>query len=238
MDQNLIYLKDSYIKECDAKVDSVNNSRYIILDNVIFYPNSGGQPYDTGKIIRVKDNVEFDVVYSTKLDGLVSIEVNKEGLAEGDIVKCVLDWERRYTLMRMHTAAHILANVFYRKGGIKITGNQLGIDRSRFDFSMDSFDRDKIVEYVKEANETIRKGIDVKVYELPYEEAMKISGIVKLSGAFPPNLKMLRIVEIPDVDIQADGGTHVRNTSEIGTIEIVALENKGKSNKRVYFTLK
>ncbi|MEM4332126.1 MAG: alanyl-tRNA editing protein AlaXM [Candidatus Micrarchaeia archaeon] len=236
--QKFLYLDDSYLKECESSVISVGDGRHIVLDKTIFYPSGGGQPSDKGKIIRLKDGREFAVVSVKKENGEAVHEVNAPGLLPGDMVRCVLDWQRRYALMRMHTAAHILASIFYREGGAQITGNQLDVDKSRFDFSMDGFDREKMEEYVRKANEIFKKSIEVKVYSLPRDDALKIEGIVKLANALPPSLAVLRIVEIPDVDIQADGGTHVKNTQEIGELIVLKLENKGKENKRIYFTLR
>ena len=232
-----LYLIDSYLKECDATVESVKDGKFVVLDKTIFYPRSGGQPNDTGKLIR-KGNEEFNVVFVGKFDGRVSHEVDKEGLGPGDRIKCVIDWERRYTLMRYHTAAHVIASIVNRSTGALITGNQLEVDKTRFDFSLENFDREQFNQLVKEANETLQKDIEIKTYSLPRAEAMKIPGIVKLAGALPPSIEVLRIVEIPGVDIQADGGTHVKNLKEVGQIEIVELVNKGKANRRVYFKLK
>ncbi|MEM3364728.1 MAG: alanyl-tRNA editing protein AlaXM [Candidatus Micrarchaeia archaeon] len=236
--QKFLYLDDSYLKECESSVISVGDGRHIVLDKTIFYPSGGGQPSDKGKIIRLKDGREFVVVSVKKENGEAVHEVNAPGFLPGDLVRCVLDWQRRYALMRMHTAAHILASIFYKEGGAQITGNQLDVDKSRFDFSMDGFDREKMEEYVRKANEIFKKSIEVKVYSLPRDDALKIEGIVKLANALPPSLAVLRIVEIPDVDIQADGGTHVKNTQEIGELIVLKLENKGKENKRIYFTLR
>ena len=233
-----LYLDDSYLKECDAKVESVKNGKYVVLDRTVFYPNGGGQPHDTGKIIRKSDGEEFRVVFVGKFEGRASHEVDREGLKEGDEVKCVLDWERRYKLMRMHTAAHVLAGgVLYKRYGAKITGNQLDVDKSRFDFNLENFDRELMEKAVEEANKLLENDVEVKTYYLPRSEAMKNPEMVKLVGALPPNIDPLRIVEIVGVDIQADGGTHVKNLKEVGKIEIIKLENKGKSNRRVYFKL-
>jgi misacylated tRNA(Ala) deacylase len=120
---------------------------------------------------------------------------------------------------------------------VLITGNQLGTEKTRFDFSMEEFDREKFDEIVEKANDLLSQDLELKVYELPREEAMEIPGVVKLANALPPSIKVLRIVEIPGIDVQADGGTHVRNLNEVGKISILKLENKGKANRRIYFTL-
>lgn len=231
----LIYMNDCYAKEFDAVVKKVDG-KFVMLDKTAFYPQGGGQPSDTGKL--VKDGEEYKVVFAKKMGSDVSHEVDKEGLKEGDAVHCVLDWDKRYLLMRMHTAAHILSEIFHKETGALITGNQLNVDKSRIDFSLENFDREKINEYVAKANEIVQKDLPIKIYTLPRDEAMKIPSVTKLANVLPPAVKELRIVEIEGFDKQADGGTHVKSTKEVGDMEVVSAENKGKNNRRVYFKLK
>ena len=230
-----LFLVDSYLKESDATVVSVKDGKYVILDQTIFYAKGGGQPHDTGKII--KGNEVYNVIYVGKFSGEISHEVDHVGLQPGDKVRLVLNWERRYKLMRSHTAAHVLAALLNQGTGALITGNQLEEDHVRFDFSIEKFDRALLEAYLAKANELFVTDVAVKWYELPREEAMKISGIVKMAEAFPPDLPVLRIVEIVGVDRQADGGTHVRNLKEVGKVGLVKTENKGKNNRRIYFKL-
>jgi Ser-tRNA(Ala) deacylase AlaX len=232
---NLLFLVDSYLKETKATVTSVKDGKYVILNQTIFYPKGGGQPYDTGEL--VKGNETYKVIYAGKFSGEISHEVDHDGLQVGDEVKCVLNWKRRYKLMRSHTAAHVLASLLNKGTGALITGNQLEEDHVRFDFSLEKFDRELLEEYLAKSNKLFGTDVPVKWYELPKEEAMKIPGVVKMAGAFPPNLPSLRIVEIVGVDKQADGGTHVRNLREIGKVELIKTENKGKNNRRIYFRL-
>lgn len=243
----LLCLTESYLRECAATVTAVSGNK-VVLDKTVFYPAGGGQPCDYGKIVlqkRAAENenaggrpqAEFAVSEVRKESGQVFHSVEGEGgLQAGDGVRCAIDWQRRYSLMRMHTAAHTLGSLMYKQGWL-ITGNQLGVEESRFDFSMENFDRQKFEEVVAQANLELAKNVELKIYELPREEALKIPEVVKLAGALPPSIPILRIVEIPGVDLQADGGTHVRNTKEVGRIEITSLENKGAKNKRVYFRL-
>lgn len=232
----LLCLDDSYLRECHAGVVSASG-RGVVLDQTVFYPRGGGQPSDTGLIIG-PDGKSFKVSGVSKKDGQAVHELETEApFKGGDQVRCVIDWERRYRLMRMHTAAHVLAAFMHSELGILISGNQLEEEQSRFDFTMASFDRGKFELVVGKANEALVRGGELKVYSLPREEAMKIPGVVKLAGALPPSISVLRIVEIPGVDVQADGGTHVRNLSEVGTIQIIKLDNKGKDNRRIYFSL-
>lgn len=228
-------MEDCYIKEFDASVINING-KYVFLDKTAFYPNSGGQPHDTG--ILVHNGEEFKVIYTAKLNGNISHEVDKVGLKIGDKVIGKIDWNRRYLFMRYHTASHVLSGLINRETGAKITGNQISEDKTRIDFDLENFDREKIKEWENEANKIIEQGRNVILKILPREEAFKIPAIVKLRMAFPENIKNIRIVEIEDFDQQACAGTHVKNTKEIGKIEIIKTENKGKNNRRIYFVLK
>lgn len=230
-----LYLEDSYLKECDATVVSVKEGKYVVLDQTIFYPKGGGQPWDTGQIL--KGDEVYDVVYVGKFAGEISHEVNRPGLRVGDKVHCILNWERRYKLMRSHTASHVFASLLCTSTGALVTGNQIEEDKIRFDFSLEKFDREILEECIAKANELFKKDIPVKWYELPREEALKIPGIIKMAEAYPPDIPYLRIVEIVGIDKQADGGTHVKNLREVGQIKLLKTENKGKYNRRVYFAL-
>ena len=223
------------MRECNATVVSVKDDKYVSLDQSVFYPKGGGQPHDTGRIIR-GDEV-FNVVFVGKFSGEVSHEVDHPGLKAGDTGHCVLDWDRRYKLMRSHTAAHLFASMLCVGTGALVTGNQLEVDKVRFDFSLEKFDPQILEEYLDKANALLRTDTPVRWYELPREEALKIPGIVKMAEAFPPEIPRLRIVEIVGLDKQADGGTHVRNLNEVGQIKVLKTENKGKNNRRIYFTL-
>ncbi len=235
----LIYLNDSYLKECNAKVIKVVDDG-IILDKTIFYPQGGGQPSDTGKIIL--DNNEFDVEKVKKVDGNI-IHFLKESkwrdfIKENNIVKEVIDWEKRHILMRMHTAAHVISSIFNKKAKALITGNQLDIEKSRIDFNLEDFNKEEIFAYVSEANNLMKKGQEISISYLPRAEALDDPELVKLAKVLPPVVKELRIITIGDIDRQCDGGTHVKNTDEVGEVEIVSMDNKGKNNRRVYYSLK
>jgi misacylated tRNA(Ala) deacylase len=230
-----LYLKDSYLKECDASVTSVNEGKYVVLDRTIFHPTGGGQPHDTGEI--VKDGTVYNVVYVGEFSGELSHEVDRPGLTEGERVRCVLNWQRRYKLMRSHTAAHVFASLLCEGTGALITGNQINVEKTRFDFSLEDYDRALIERYIEKANRLFSTAIAVTWYELPREEALQIPGCVKMADAFPPDVPTLRIVEITGVDKQADGGTHVRALGEVGQITLLKTENKGRKNRRVYFSI-
>ena len=139
--------------------------------------------------------------------------------------------------MRMHTAAHIRCAVVNRETGALITGNQISPHESRVDFNLENFVRDKMSTYIEEVNGAVTRGQEVKTFFMKREEALANPGFVKLANAMPPSLDVLRIVQIGDVDTQADGGVHVGNTREIGKVIGLKTENKGKNNRRLYFTV-
>jgi misacylated tRNA(Ala) deacylase len=230
-----LYLDDSYLTECDAIVQEVKDGKYIRLNQTIFYPRGGGQPGDTGTILH--DGERFDVVYVGKFSGEISHEVNQVGLAVGDHVHCVLNWPRRYKLMKSHTAAHVFSSLLCSETGALVTGNQLDVDKVRFDFNLETFQREILQSYIAKANEYFALDIPVTWYELPRDEALKIPGVIKMAEALPPDVPFLRIVEVEGLDKQADGGTHVKNLKEVGSIELIRAQNKGKFNRRAYFRL-
>ncbi|MEM2139005.1 MAG: alanyl-tRNA editing protein [Candidatus Woesearchaeota archaeon] len=229
-----LYMDNSYLKEFSAKVEKVN-SKYIVLDKTAFFPKGGGVENDTGLIIRKSDNKEFKVLFTGKFDGLISHEIDSEGLKENDEVFCKIDWERRYLLMRYHTAAHVLSGIFNKEYNLMITGNQLTTEKGRIDFDMETMDLNLIKEGFEKANELIQKDLKIKVYYKSREEAEKDPSLFKLAIGFPHDLKTLRIVEIDNYDAQADGGCHVNSLKEIGKIVFLEAVNKGKTNRRVYF---
>ena len=229
-----LYLTDCYLKEFDATVESVKDDKFVVLDSTAFYPNSGGQPHDTGMLVK-EDGTEFPVSYVAKFEGNISHEVTTTGLKAGDKVKGIIDWDRRYLFMQYHTACHILSAIIHNETGAKISGNQLGEDKTRVDFNLEDFDREQIKSYEGKVNEIIDRKIPVSIDIMPREEAFKIPSVIKLKDAFPPEIEDIRIINIPDVDTQACGGTHISNTGDIPHIEIIKAENKGKNNRRVYF---
>ena len=205
-----LFLEDSYLKEFEAEVVSVND-KYVVLDKTLFYPKSGGQSNDTGTLTRLSDNKEFQVVFAAKINDDISQEVNESGLQVNDKVHGKINWERRYKLMKLHTAAHVLDAVFHEDNGVLITGNELTQEKGRIDFNLKDFSREKVQAFIDKANEIINKDLEVKNYSLNKEEAMKIPGIIKLAKAAPPDLPILRITEISGLDTQADAGTHVNS---------------------------
>jgi len=230
-----LYMDDSYLKSWNAKVLSVTDDKYVILDKTAFYPKGGGQPWDEGFII--KEGQKFNVIYVGKFSGKISHEVDKSGLIEGDVVICELDWERRYTFMRYHTASHLISNILYKRADAKITGNQIDLDKTRMDFSMQDYSPEKLHAFVEEANNIIEKDLPITIDYMTREEVSGKPELARLAVGLPKNIKEFRIVRIGDIDEQVDGGTHVKNLKEIGKIEVTKTVNKGKSNRRMYFIL-
>ncbi len=230
-----LYMKDCYLKEFEAKVVNAEGKN-VELDKTAFYPNSGGQLEDHGKLI--KDNEEYKVVFVKKDKGRIIHEVDRDGLKTGDIIKGIIDWERRYLFMRYHTASHVLSGIVNKETGAEITGNQINEDKARIDFNLENFDREQIKEFEEESNKIINESHEVELKFLPREEALKIPAIVKLAMGLPESIKTIRVVDIKDFDQQACAGTHLKNTSEIKGIGIINAENKGKNNRRIYFKLK
>ncbi|MFX1600037.1 MAG: alanyl-tRNA editing protein [Promethearchaeota archaeon] len=228
-------MDDSYLKSWNAKVLSVTDDKYIVLDKTAFYPKGGGQPWDEGFII--KNGEKFKVVYVGKFSGKISHEVDKPGLKEGDEVSCELDWERRYAFMRMHTASHLISNILYNRANAKITGNQIEMDKTRMDFSMQDYSPEKLRAFVDEANIIIAKDLPITIDYMSRAEVLGKPELARLAIGLPENIKEFRIVKIGNIDEQVDGGTHISHLNEIGKIEVTKTVNKGKSNRRMYFIL-
>jgi Ser-tRNA(Ala) deacylase AlaX len=226
-----LFWEDMYMKEFDAKIATVDETK-VLLDQTAFNPRGGGLVSDTGTLggTRVTEVVKEG-------DDIFHLMQGPGGFAVGDTVRGVLDWDRRHRIMRMHTSAHILSAVVHKETGGLITGNQISPDESRVDFNLADFDRGKIQSFVDEVNLAGGRGLEVRTFFMKREAALATPGFVKLANAMPPNLAELRIVQIGDVDTQADGGVHVANTREIGKVAVVKAENKGKDNRRLYFTV-
>jgi len=231
-----LYMDDSYLKEWDAKIESVSQKKFIVLDKTAFFPKGGGVEYDTGEI-TTKDGRQFKVVYTGKFSGKISHEVDKEGLKEGDIVHCKLDWNRRYLLMRYHTATHVFSGVLFKDYNLKVTGNQLTTKKARMDLNMEEMDVKIIRNAIEKSNKIINRNLPVEIYYKSREEAEKDPVLFKLAIGFPHNIDTIRIVDIKGFDRQADGGCHVKNLDEIGEIKFKDFVNKGKNFKRVYFII-
>ena len=227
---------DSYLKEFDAVILRVDaESRALVLDQTAFYPGGGGQPCDFG-LLRV-DGTEYPVTKVKKkgADVLHFIGGDADLPEVGASVHGVIDWERRYQLMRAHTAMHILCGVVFRDYGALVTGGNMDLLKGRMDFEFETM-RKELVDEIEEAiNIEAQKGYDVKVAVLPREEAFQIPDLIRTKiNLLPEGINEIRTIEIVGLDLQADGGTHVRNTSEVGKLRVTNYKSKGKTNKRIY----
>lgn len=223
-----LYLDDSYLQTFTAQITKVEGEN-VWLNKTAFYPTSGGQPHDTGTIN------DCEVVEVKKQEGDIVHTIRGE-LKQKQNVSCVINWERRYALMRMHTSAHILSKIIFNATKALCSGNELGEEKSRMDFS-EPITKEQCLEFVEQANKIIAKDLPVTHQFMPKEKAMSISDAFRLFGKSHPTLDVLRMVRIGDFDIQADGGTHVRSTKEVGMIRLLKFENKGSKRKRVYWAL-
>ncbi len=232
-----LFLGDAYLGKFEARVVSLAG-REVVLEKTAFYPGGGGQPADKG-IVRVGP-IQASVVDARREGGEV---VHVLDNAIPDTVRDLngeLDWERRYAHMRYHTALHALSGVIWKAFDAKVTGGQMREDRARMDFSFPGeWTAEVVGEIERLTNEALDEERPVRVYELPREEALKNPDLIRTQvNLVPERVKTVRIVEIEGIDTQADGGTHVANTGEVGTLEITAHKSKGRQNKRVEFVLR
>jgi misacylated tRNA(Ala) deacylase len=237
METKQLYLCNSYQKNFEAIVQRINNNE-VVLDQTAFHPLTGGVACDTGYLSANGDEHSIMQVAINRENKEITHFTDKAANWKiGDAIQGEINWGRRYRLMRLHTAAHLIAAVLYRDYNALITGGQVNVDQAKLDFNLEKTERITFEDAVAKANIEARKESELKVYFLEREEALKTQGIVKLAERMPPDVRNLRIVEIPGIDLQADGGPHVRNTQEVGEIRIVKIENKGKTQRRVYFTV-
>ncbi len=230
-----LYLENAYQKEFDATITSIQNND-LELDQTLFYPESGGQLGDKGTLTH--NGKSYQVLSCKKEQGKIIHHLEStEGLKINEKIHGILDWPWRYKMMRMHTAAHVLSSIINKETNALITGNQLGQDKSRVDFDLEKFDREQLGSYIGKANTALEKGAEVSAYTISRKEAESISNLCKLAKGLPLAIQDIRILKIGDIDEQPDGGTHVKNTREIGKLIFLSVDNKGASRRRIYFGL-
>jgi misacylated tRNA(Ala) deacylase len=228
-----LYQLDAYLKEFDANVIAIAGNA-IALDRTAFYPGGGGQPHDLGTLTSANKTWEVTQVRKSKTDALVWHEVLGEPPAVGAQVHGVLNWERRYQLMRTHTAMHVLCGVIFRDYGAQVTGGNMEPLQGRLDFEFETMRAELVKEIEAKINLEVAAARPIHVKILPREEAFKIPDLIRTKiNLLPEGIAEVRTVEIAGLDLQADGGTHVANTSEVGRLRIVEYKSKGKSNKRI-----
>ena len=226
-----LYHHDSYIKEFQAQVVETLD-KGVILDRSAFYPGGGGQPSDTG-VLRTADG-EYRVTRISRKDGKEIHEIEGNPPPAGAQVTGEVDWDRRYKLMRTHTALHILCGVIWRDYGAQVTGGDMQPLRARMDFELENMSVDFAREVEEKINAEVAASRPVTTQNLPRDEAMRIPDLIRTKiNLLPPAIKQVRIVDINGLDIQADGGTHVASTNQVGRIHVVGHESKGRINKRL-----
>jgi misacylated tRNA(Ala) deacylase len=239
-----LYARDAYLRQTAAMVLAVDEAaRAVVLDRTVVYPGGGGQPADAATLAA--DGERRWTVNALRKDGAAIWHAldgqDDEALpAVGEPVVVTIDWSTRYRLMRTHTALHVLCGVVYRDYGSLVTGGNMGPDKARMDFEMDSadFTPERVAEIERRANDEIAQGRDVRVRVLPREEAFQIPDLIRTKiNLLPAGISDIRTVEIVGLDLQADGGTHVANTTEVGGLRVVGTRSKGKSNKRLEIVL-
>jgi misacylated tRNA(Ala) deacylase len=231
-----LYLTDAYRLVCDAKIVS-HREGSVELDATVFYPDGGGQPCDTGTL-TTSDGSSWEVVSVTKSPESILHRLEGGALPEvGAHVRGAIDWNRRYQHMRYHTCLHLLSGAVFRKFGAGITGGQIYEDRARTDFSMPEFNRTVAEELISEVNRVVAEDHRIAVRFLPRAEAEKDPSLVRVAAELMPEVTQVRLIDIEGYDVQADGGTHVRSTREVGPVRLERIENKGARNKRLYLVL-
>jgi len=228
----LLYFTDSYLRRFDAVVVDRDAER-VVLDRTAFYPTGGGQPHDRGWLqTRAGDRLE--VVAVRREGSQVWHTCPGHPFQVGDPVHGDIDWERRYALMRTHTAMHVLSAVIWRDHGAAVTGSSMEPLRGRMDFELAEMRADFARAIEHATNEALRGDHPVEVAVLPRREAERIPDLIRTKvNLLPPGIEEIRTVHIVGVDLQADGGTHVRQTGEVGAIRVVDSRSKGKLFKRL-----
>lgn len=233
----LLYQTDSYLKEFDAEVTAVDaESRAIFLNQSAFYPGGGGQPNDTGQITLAGGQAyPVEKVKKQGADVLHFLGGASPLPEVGAQVRGQIDWDRRYQLMRTHSALHVLCGTVFRDYGALVTGGNMEPGNGRMDFEFERLQGELVGEIEAAVNKEVEAGHDIRVKILPRKEAFQIPDLIRTKiNLLPEGITEVRTVEIVGLDLQADGGTHVKNTSEIGKIKVVDYKSKGAINKRIY----
>ncbi len=228
-DTDLVFLRDAYLRELSATVTEVRDNA-LVLDQTIFYPTGGGQPHDVGTIAG-------QAVVDVRKDGGAVVHTLADGSvipAVGTSVELVVDWERRHKLMRTHTAMHILCGVIWNEWKVPVTGGNMEPLSARMDFEFDPLPEGFSGRVEELVNEAIAHDYPIAVSFLPRDTAVTDEDLIRTKvSLIPESVKEIRVVDIVGLDKQADGGTHVASTREVGGFKVLKLENKGKGNKRV-----
>lgn len=235
MSENVCYT-DAYARTVDAVVVDVDaDANAVLLDRTVFYPGGGGQPADSGLLVAPAGG-SWRVTAAKKRDADIwhSIEADAEPPAVDTQVTAEIDWERRYALMRTHSALHVLCGVVWRDHGASVTGGNMEPLAGRMDFEFESMRGELVADIERAVNQEIAADREIRVAILPREEALAIPDLIRTKvNLLPEGITEIRTVDIVGLDLQADGGTHVARTSEIGRVRVAGYESKGRINKRI-----
>jgi misacylated tRNA(Ala) deacylase len=235
----LLYQTDSYLKEFQATIVAVNPEAHaVLLDRTAFYPGGGGQQADAGTLAWQSSILPVERARKAQ-DGIWHSLAPAAALPPvGAQVSGQIDWQRRYALMRTHTAMHVLCGVVFRDYGALVTGGDMEPLHGRMDFEFESLTKDLVSVIEAAVNREVEAAHPVKVAILPREQAFQIPDLIRTKiNLLPPEITHIRTIELVGLDLQADGGTHVHNTSEVGHIRVVDYKSKGRINKRIYVEL-
>ncbi len=235
----LLYQTDSYLREFEAKISSVLMAEHAVsLDQTAFYPGGGGQPCDVGTLTI--EGVTY-LVEKVKKQGEAVLHFLGGDLplpAVDSVAHGTLDWARRYELMRTHTALHVLCGTVFRDYGALVTGGDMEPLKGRMDFEFATMRGDLVHAIEAAVNAEVAKAREIRVRILPRDDAFQIPDLIRTKiNLLPAGIMQVRTVEIVGLDLQADGGTHVHNTNEAGTIRVVDYKSKGAINKRIYIEI-
>ncbi len=236
---DLLYQTDSYLQEFNARVTSILPAeRVIVLDRTAFYPGGGGQPCDFGTLTVEGVTYPVDKVKKQGEDVLHFLGGDSPLPAVGADSSGTMDWARRYQLMRTHTALHVLCGTIFRDYGAHVTGGDMQPLKGRLDFEFETMRGELVREIEASINKEVAQAREIRVQILPREEAFQIPDLIRTKiNLLPEGIMQVRTVEIVGLDLQADGGTHVHNTSEVGKIRVADYKSKGAINKRIYIEL-
>jgi misacylated tRNA(Ala) deacylase len=233
---DLLYLTDSYVRHFEAVITG-HVAGGVVLDRTAFFPGGGGQPADSGILLAAGG--EWPVAGLKRVSGQLAHLIEGDLPEIGTAVTGQLDWERRYQLMRTHTAMHVLCGVIWRDYHASVTGGNMEPLQGRMDFEFETMRQELVAEIEAAVNREIDAGRPVQVKILPRAEAFQIPDLIRTKiNLLPEGIQEVRTVEIVGLDLQADGGTHVANTAEVGRVRVVDYKSKGKINKRIYLELK
>ncbi len=243
MTESISYL-DAYARSCEALVERAEPSDgnlLVTLDRTVFYPGGGGQPADTGTLLAldpVYGGQRWQVASARRAGEAIAHVLEgtgpEDGPEPGTRVRVDIDWERRHRLMRTHTALHALCGVVWRDHGAQVTGGNMEPGAGRMDFEFERMSGDLVGEIEAKVNAELAAGREVRVRVLPRDEAFAIPDLIRTKvNLLPPGIEEIRTIEIVGLDLQADGGTHVANTREVGRIRVTGYESKGRINKRI-----